>query len=79
MPRDDRWPSRWWFWGVPALANLYLLLMVAIALAMRPPGGRLHQYMWDVYERLVLPSQLFGERVVEPVLEAWHVEHNMAL
>ncbi len=79
MARASKWPSKWWFWGVPALANLYLLLTLAIPFAMAPLSARLRTYMWDVYDTLVLPAQLFGERVVEPVLEAWHMEYNIAL
>ena len=53
------------------MANLYLLLTLAIPFAMAPLSDRLRMYMGDVYDALALPVDFF--------LEAWQMEHNIAL
>lgn len=68
MPRSDRWPSRWWFWAFPAVANLYVLLLVVpwiVADEVRLPLLR------RVTEFVAGPAVLFLVAIVKPVLGNW--------
>ncbi len=71
MPRDDRWPSKWWFWGLLIGSNAYLLLLMFVPAVIRRAGLSLPSGVWSV---LLAPARLFSEFVGEPVMEALELE-----
>lgn len=65
MARTHEWPSKWWFWAFPAVANLYVALLVVLWIVsdeVRLPLLRL------VTEFVAGPAVLFLVAIVKPVL-----------
>ena len=76
MAREKRWPSRWWFWSVPILANVYLVLVCAVFWAVRSGvftgvfTGRLRTFLHRAVAAFFLPAFFFIENAVEPLFKA---------
>ena len=75
MAQGERWPSGWWFWGLPLAANLYL---VPFILVLRMPW-----YVWGMggpMQTLVgwvtLPAGLFETKIAYPLSQALHVGYG---
>ncbi len=68
MGSGDRWPSRWWFWAFPAVANLYVALLVVswqVAMAGRVPLLRVPAQL------VMAPAYCFMLAVVRPLVTKW--------
>ena len=67
MARGDKWPSRWWFWAFPALANAYLLPLVMLAFLV----SRFPSPLLDGFEVIAVPFQFFLDNIVQPTFREW--------
>ena len=67
MRQRHQWPSRWWFWPVPVLANLHLL---AILILLIGPFG---SSVGGVLDVMYMPFEALSE-LFEPQSGIWSVE-----
>ena len=74
MAPESHWPSKWWFWLVPALATCYLLLLLLIFLLVGLWGLSAPAPLVEVALVLVQPAAHFIQWVVEPVMDAIHLD-----
>ncbi len=83
MPRGDKWPSRWWFWSVPILANVYLALAFAVFWAVRSGAftgvftGRLRIFLHSVERAFYVPVGLFARWLLGPLMEVLNVDDGL--
>ena len=74
MPHDTKLPSKWWFWCVPAVANLYCVTVISLGpLIARVTGSfmspRSQLFLWAA---LYGPLNFFIGHIAEP-LRLWLV------
>ncbi len=80
MARGDRWPSKWWFWSVPILANVYLALFFAVFWAVRSGvftgvfTGRLRIFLHGAERVFYVPGALFARWPFDPLMEVFNVD-----
>ena len=80
MARGDKGPSKWWFWGFPAVGIAYLLIAIALYEVLGPAGfwASLPHIVVTVAgtigELFLIPARLFAWRVADPLLGALQVE-----
>ncbi len=81
MAREKRWPSRWWFWIVPILANVYLALFFAALWALECGvfrggvfTGRLRTFLHLAARVSILPAKLFVDGLFGPLMEVLNVD-----
>ncbi len=73
MAQVSRWPSRWWFWGILILGNVYLVVPV-VHLMSQDRGsfvGLISPEVEGVVRVLATPAFLFAKYVVMPVARDW--------
>ena len=74
MAREKRPPSKWWFWSVPILANLYVALCFAVFLALESGvftgvfTGRLRIFLHRAARASFVPAELFIGRLFAPLM-----------
>ncbi len=80
MARRNKWPSKWWFWSVPILANVYLALAVAVFWAVRSGvftgvfTGRLRIFLHSAERAFYVPGALFAGWLLDPLMEVFSVD-----
>lgn len=80
MARGDKWPSKWWFWSVPILANVYLALAFAVFWAVRSGvftgvfTGRLRIFLHSAERAFYVPGALFAGWLLDPLMEVFNVD-----
>jgi len=65
MARGKKWPSKWWFWGLPLAANLCLVPFILVLRARWYPG--MSGIRGVLAEWVDLPAGLFQSNVVYPI------------